>query len=120
MSAVTRRLVRGRGYQIEDARRDHVRAAAQHGEDHPAARAALGRLWFYLGRVPQVGLASIEAIAWARESGGMQRPRWNRSQRRHTDHKDRCPVDTGLALPTPEDHHVAPPIPTFESARGAQ
>ena len=57
-------------------------AIATYGADHPATRAAQGRLWFYLGRTPQRDALSTEAIAWARESG--QRLAWNRTQRRHT------------------------------------
>jgi hypothetical protein len=83
MSAAARRLMRTRCYVLDSARRDLANAVAAHGADHPAARAALGRLWFHLGRVPQAGLVTIEGIAWARESGGNLRPRWNRSQRRH-------------------------------------
>jgi hypothetical protein len=99
--------MRLRCYQIEDARRSLATAITAHGAEHPAARAALGRWWFYLGRVPQAGLASIEAVAWARESGGELRPRWNRSQRRHAaqkmasvDHNDLCDSPT-ILMPFP-------------------
>ncbi len=50
------------------------------GADHPATRAALGRLNFYRGMVPQRGSTSIESIAWHRESGAA--PGWlNRRER---------------------------------------
>lgn len=57
------------------------RLAAQLGEDHPATRAARGRLLYYQGAVPQIGLRSVEAVAWLRESGAI-RGCWNRSERR--------------------------------------
>lgn len=126
MSAAARRLMHLRCYQIEDARRALATAVAAHDADHPAARAARGRLWLYLGRVPQAGLASIEAVAWARENGGALRPIWNRSQRRHAAQKRaadlnaRRHADTGIALPRPEDHHVALPIPPVALACAAQ
>jgi hypothetical protein len=83
-------MLRNRCYQIESARSDLARAIEVHGSEHPAARAAKGRWRLYAKHVPQIGLASIEAIAWARESDGCvpDRPSpvlpiWNRSQRRH-------------------------------------
>ncbi len=73
MSAVVvRRLLRQRALAA---------AIATHGPEHPAARAAQGRLWVYLGRTPQRGATTPEAVAWARESG--LRPVWNRAQRHH-------------------------------------
>jgi hypothetical protein len=53
---------------------------AKLGADHPAARAALGRLRFYQGYVPQLGDISPEAIAWHRESGAIV-GWWNRAER---------------------------------------
>lgn len=46
----------------------HARLAQALGPDHPATRAAWGRLAYYLGHVPQRHLATPEAVAWLRES----------------------------------------------------
>lgn len=48
--------------------------------EDPATRAALGRLWYHRGRVPQWGLTTIEAIAWERESGRL--PGYNNRHQR--------------------------------------
>ena len=57
-------------------------AARELGPDHPATRAALGRLLFHQGAVPQYGSRTIESIAWHRESGAC--PGWlNRRERAH-------------------------------------
>jgi hypothetical protein len=53
---------------------------AQLGADHPATIAALGRLRFYRGDVPQRDSVTPEAIAWFRESGTAAH--WNRHARR--------------------------------------
>jgi hypothetical protein len=42
---------------------------AELGDDHPATRAAYGRLLFHRGCVPQRDALTPEAIAWRRESG---------------------------------------------------
>jgi hypothetical protein len=55
--------------------------AATLGLDHPATRAALGRLNYYRGMTPQKRAVEPEAIAWYRESGA-QPGYWNRSRRR--------------------------------------
>jgi hypothetical protein len=52
------------------------------GEEHPATKAALGRLRARKNVVPQKGLLSIEAIAWHRESGANPGFR-NRTARKH-------------------------------------
>ena len=51
------------------------------GREHPATRAALGRLRYHRGDVPQRGDSSIEAVAWHRESGAIP-GYWNRRERR--------------------------------------
>jgi hypothetical protein len=95
-------------------------AAKSLGDDHPAARAALGRQLEARGSVPQRGLATPEAVAWHRASGA-DRGYMNRSHRRAIArragalaqqlpspiHKDRCPLDTGAQLPAAEDQRVA-------------
>lgn len=53
----------------------------EHGEDHPAARAALGRYLALRGWVPQRGLKTPEAVAWLRASGAIAGYR-NRRERR--------------------------------------
>jgi hypothetical protein len=53
----------------------------RHGDDHPATRAALGRLNYYLKMVPQQDSVTPEAIAWRRESGAAPGYR-NRTHRR--------------------------------------
>ena len=58
----------------------HRRLLAELGPDHPATRAALGRLRYHRGDVPQRGASSVEAIAWYRESGAID-GYWNRAQR---------------------------------------
>jgi len=56
-------------------------------ELHPAIRAAMGRLLFHQGAVPQSGADTIESIAWHRESGA--RPGWlNRTERRNKRKKE--------------------------------
>lgn len=77
MNRVPRRTFGSRGIA---SYRYHV-LARELGAEHPAARAALGRLWFYNGRVPQSHLVTIEAIAWHRESGTIAGYR-NRAERR--------------------------------------
>jgi hypothetical protein len=53
----------------------------QLGDDHPAARAALGRWLVYRKWTPQRGLFTPEAIAWHRESRAAA-GYMNRSERR--------------------------------------
>lgn len=55
--------------------------AIELGADHPAARAALGRLNYYRGMTPQKSAVSPEAVAWHRESAA-QPGYWNRAARR--------------------------------------
>lgn len=62
-----RRVESGRGRGLSTARYKALRD--RHGDEHPATRAALGRLLFYLKHVPQRDSATPEAIAWRRESG---------------------------------------------------
>jgi hypothetical protein len=50
------------------AYRYHI-AIEDFGADHPATRAALGRLLFYQQSIPQLDSVTPEAIAWRRESG---------------------------------------------------
>lgn len=49
--------------------------------DHPAIRAAIGRLLYHQGAVPQRGATSIESVAWHRESGAIP-GMLNRGERR--------------------------------------
>jgi hypothetical protein len=81
MNASARRLMGLRCYKIESALHDLTRAIARHGEDHPAAHAAFGRLRYHRGDAPQRGSTSAEAIAWYREARAIP-GYWNRSARR--------------------------------------
>lgn len=51
------------------------------GHEHPAARAASGRLRYHRGSVPQRDSVTPEAIAWFRESGCAP-GYWNRGARK--------------------------------------
>lgn len=83
MSVTTRQLYYLAKNALIDASADYAAARAARGEDHPAARAALGRLLYYRGWVPQRGLATPEAVAWHRESGS-DPGHMNRAMRRFT------------------------------------
>ncbi len=71
---------------------------AERGPDHHATRAALGRLRFHIGRVPQKDSMEIEAIAWRREAGaGGVGGHWNRSARKAFDRRMRELPNMNLA-----------------------
>lgn len=82
MSAAARRIMRLRCFIVDDAVRDHRAAVALHGEDHPAARAAYGRMLAHFNWAPQRGLNTPEAISWHRETGA-DPGYMNRTHRRH-------------------------------------
>ncbi len=46
------------------------RCARRYGENHPATRAAWGRVLAHKGWVPQLGAVSPEIVAWHRQRGG--------------------------------------------------
>jgi hypothetical protein len=58
-------------------------AVIQHGEDHPAARAAYGRWMACRGTVPCT-IHGPAYVAWLREHGGMFAGYHNRHKRRRT------------------------------------
>jgi hypothetical protein len=73
------------GYKRARARLHYAKLKKSLGEDHPATRAAFGRMLVYGGdghqaSVPQQASHTIEATAWHRESGA-QPGYWNRTQR---------------------------------------
>ena len=73
-----------RGYRRAHARLRFAKLSRELGREHPATRAAFGRMLVYGGdgypaAVPQRNATSIEAIAWHRESA--QPGYWNRARR---------------------------------------
>ena len=86
------RRMSGQYYSAVGARGDYERARARHGDDHPATRAARGRLLFHEGWVPspvwQPSSPCIERVAWYRESGAIE-GYLNRAERKHA----RAPSD---------------------------
>jgi len=74
-SALARRVRAERAYASA------VSTWSQTDEEHPAIRAAIGRVLFHQRAVPQLDARTPEAIAWMRESGA--RPGYlNRTERR--------------------------------------
>ena len=61
----------------------HAVVQRELGDDHPATRAARGRLAYHQGMVPQLGSTSLEAIGWYRESGQIE-GYLNRTERRRS------------------------------------
>jgi hypothetical protein len=73
------------GWKRARARLRYAKLKKELGPDHPATRAAFGRMLVHGGdghpaSVPQKRSTSIEAIAWHRESGA-QPGYWNRTAR---------------------------------------
>lgn len=70
----------------------HMMLRRDLGDEHPAVRAALGRLLALSGMVPQRDSVTPEAVAWHRESGAI--PGWrNRAARRDASRRARAEAD---------------------------
>lgn len=87
--------------------RNYCTLVAEKGPDHPATRAAWGRVLFHEGSVPQAIWTTatevapdVHVIAWHRESGSILGFR-NRSERKHHDHE--------LGLTTDENESTIAP-----------